>query len=241
MNIAFYNAYTALQAHQQNINSISNNIANVSTNGYKGTNVNFDDLIYTQMDLNNKATELMQGHGVKVGGIQTNFDQGLFVNTNSQTAFAIIGSGFFAVLNKGKIEYTRDGAFGVSIQQDKAYLVRNDGSYILDKNQKPIELTKKDDQWDIDTAKEKIGVFRFNNPESLIKLNNTSYSPSVSSGNAISAEEDSFLLVQFYLEQSNVELGPQMVALIEGQKAFQLNSRVLQTADQIEEIISNLR
>lgn len=241
MNIAFYNAYSALQAHQENINSISNNIANVSTNGYKGTKVNFDDLIYTQMDLNNKATELMQGHGVKVGSIQTNFDQGLFVNTNSQTDFAIIGSGFFAVLNNGKIEYTRDGAFGVSIQQNKAYLVRNDGSYILDKNQKPIELTKKDDQWDIDTAKEKIGVFRFDNPEALIKLNNTSYVPSLSSGNPISAEEDSFLLVQFCLEQSNVELGPQMVALIEGQKAFQLNSRVLQTADQIEEIISNLR
>lgn len=241
MNIAFYNAYSALQAHQENINSISNNIANVSTNGYKGTKVNFDDLIYTQMDLNNKATELMQGHGVKVGSIQTNFDQGLFVNTNSQTDFAIIGSGFFAVLNKGKIEYTRDGAFGVSIQQDKAYLVRNDGSYILDKNQKPIELTKKDDQWDIDTAKEKIGVFRFDNPEALIKLNNTSYVPSLTSGNPISADEDSFLLVQFCLEQSNVELGPQMVALIEGQKAFQLNSRVLQTADQIEEIISNLR
>jgi len=62
MNIAFYNAYTALQAYQQNINSISNNLANVSTNGYKSTNVNFDDLIYTQMDLNDKSTNLMQGH-----------------------------------------------------------------------------------------------------------------------------------------------------------------------------------
>ena len=70
---------------------------------------------------------------------------------------------------------------------------------------------------------------------------NTSFIPSASSGNVSLANEDSYLLVQSCLEQSNVELGPQMVALIEGQKAFSLNSRVLQTADQIEEIINNLR
>ena len=238
MNIAFYNAYTALQAYQQNINSISNNIANTSTNGYKSTKVNFDDLIYTQMEQSNN---LMQGHGVKAGSIQTNYGQGLFVNTTSANDFAIVGEGFFAALNKGQIEYTRDGSFSVSMSQDKAFLVRNDGSYVLDKNQKPIELTKQDDQWDIDSAKDKIGIFRFNNPEALIKSSNTSFIPSASSGNVSLANEDSYLLVQSCLEQSNVELGPQMVALIEGQKAFQLNSRVIQTADQIEEIINSLR
>jgi len=241
MNIAFYNAYTALQAYQQNINSISNNLANVSTNGYKSTTVNFDDLIYTQMDINEKSTNLMQGHGVKASSIQTNFTQGLFVNTSSQTDFAIIGDGFFATMNKGQIEYTRDGSFGLSIQGEKAFLVRNDGSYVLDANNKPIEITKKDNEWDIEAAKTSIGVFTFSNPDGLIKSNNTSFLISDTSGKATIAPEKSYLLVQSCLEQSNVEMGPQMVALIEGQKAFQLNSRVIQTADQIEEIINNLR
>ena len=241
MNIAFYNAYTALQAYQQNINTISNNIANTSTNGYKSSTVNFDDLIYTQMDVNNKSNELMQGHGVKASNIQTNFEQGIFVNTSSPTDFAIVGNGFFAVLNKGQIEFTRDGAFNLSIQNDKAFLVRNDGSYVLDRNQKPIELTKNGDNWDIDAAKDKIAVFQFNHPEGLIRTSNTSYLVSENSGNPTLVSEESTLLIQYCIEQSNVELGPQMVALIEGQKAFQLNSRVLQTADQIEEIINNLR
>jgi flagellar basal-body rod protein FlgB len=241
MNIAFYNAYTALQAFQQNINTISNNIANTSTNGYKSSTVNFDDLIYTQMDVNNKSNELMQGHGVKASNIQTNFEQGIFVNTSSPTDFAIVGNGFFAVLNKGQIEFTRDGAFNLSIQNDKAFLVRNDGSYVLDRNQKPIELTKNGDNRDIDAAKDKIAVFQFNHPEGLIKTSNTSYLVSENSGNPTLVSEESTLLIQYCIEQSNVELGPQMVALIEGQKAFQLNSRVLQTADQIEEIINNLR
>ena len=238
MNIAFYNAYTALQAYQQNLNSISNNIANVSTNGYKSTKLNFDDLIYTQMT---QSKDFMQGHGVKASSTQINFEEGYYVNTSSQSDFAIVGEGFFAILNKGQVEYSRDGSFGVSLFQDKAYLVRNDGSFVLDKNQKPIELNKQDDQWDIESAKEKIAVFRFNNPNALIKSSQTSFIPSNASGNALIANPDSYLLVQHCLEQSNVELGPQMVALIEGQKAFQLNSRVIQTADQIEEIINSLR
>lgn len=238
MNIAFYNAYTALQAYQKNLNSISNNIANISTNGYKSTKVNFDDLIYTQMT---QSKDFMQGHGVKASSTQINFEEGLYVNTSSQTDFAIVGEGFFAILNKGQVEYSRDGSFAVSLFQDKAYLVRNDGSFVLDKNQKPIELNKQDDQWDIESAKEKIAVFRFNNPNALIKSSNTSFISSIQSGNATIANPDSYLLVQHCLEQSNVELGPQMVALIEGQKAFQLNSRVIQTADQIEEIINSLR
>lgn len=241
MNIAFYTAYSALQAYQENINSISNNLANVSTNGYKSSNVNFDDLVYTKMDLNNKSSDLMQGHGVKASSTQTNFNEGIYVNTSSSSDFAIVGEGFFATLNKGQIEYTRDGSFGVSISQDKAYLVRNDGSYILDKTNKPIELTKKDNAWDIESAKDKIGVFKFDNPNGLLKLNNTSFGISNISGDATIATEDSYLLVQACLEQSNVEMGPQMIALIEGQKAFQLNSRVIQTADQIEEIINHLR
>jgi flagellar basal-body rod protein FlgG len=240
MNIAFYSAYTALQAYQTNINNISNNLANLSTNGYKSTSVNFDDLIYSQMNLSN-SDDIRQGHGVKAGSIQTNFDQGLYVSTSRLTDFAIVGDGFFATLNKGQVEYTRDGAFGLSIENDKAFLVRNDGSYILDSNQKPIEVLKKDNEWNIEEAKLKIGVFRFNNPDGLLKVNNTAYLASNVSGNPIKADEDSYLLVQSCLEQSNVEMGPQMVALIEGQKAFQLNSRVIQTADQIEEIINNLR
>ena len=75
----------------------------------------------------------------------------------------------------------------------------------------------------------------------MIKTSNTSYLVSENSGNPTLVSEESTLLIQYCIEQSNVELGPQMVALIEGQKAFQLNSRVLQTADQIEEIINNLR
>ncbi|MGL5978931.1 MAG: flagellar hook-basal body protein [Erysipelotrichaceae bacterium] len=243
MNIAFYNAQTALQSHQKNIDNIANNMANVSTNGYKAANSDFDDLVYQQINSNDKTTNILQGHGVKLAGTKTNFTQGALQRTDNLLDFAIMGEGFFAINDGNAITYTRDGSFYVGRSGEENYLVRADGSFVLDSNLQPIRLaTLEDGTIDAASALEQLGVFVFENLDGLEKANATGFYATTASGLPTVLGADSKTnLVQGALEMSNLDMGTGMVQLMEGQRAFQLNARVIQTADQIEEIVNNLR
>lgn len=243
MNIAFYNATTALQAHQKNIDNIANNMANVSTVGFKAGNSDFDDLIYQKININDRTTTLQQGHGVKLSTVKTNFTQGALNRTDNLLDFAIMGEGFFAINEGGTITYTRDGSFYVGRSGNDNYLVRADGSFVLDSNFQPIQLRiQEDGSFDSKDVLGRLGVFVFENTDGLVKANATSFYASQASGAPKAlGNTSSTTLVQGALEMSNLDMGAGMVQLLEGQRAFQLNSRVIQTADQIEEIVNNLR
>lgn len=145
MNIAFYNGASGMTTYQHQLDVLSNNMANVNTIGFKGSRANFDNLLYNRMYVNTPQT--MNGHGVRAVGDQLLMRQGNYVSTGEALDFCIMGEGFFAVERNGQVEYTRNGAFHIGVEDDgKAYVVTDDGAYVLDREGARIELQEKKDE-----------------------------------------------------------------------------------------------
>ena len=239
MNIAFYNGASGLVAHQSALDQVANNIANVNTTGYKPTRPEFEDLLYTQMYTNEEKP--MHGHGVKLSSADLLYGQGPIQQTYRALDFALMTDGFFAVQDlDGETVYTRNGAFDLSIEGKNAYLVDDQGRYVLDSRGSQITVNKlSDDTYDYSGLTDKIGVFVFDNPYGLESINNTSFRESDNSGTARVAQE--YLIREQALENSGVQLADEMTNLIVTQRAYQLSARVVQTSDEMEEIVNNLR
>lgn len=244
MNIAFYNAYTAMQAYQANLNVVANNLANVNTIGYREDRASFDDLLYQNMNVHNNEGKKV-GLGVKVGSVTTKMTQGAFDMTGLPLDFAItVENGFFAT-QKGEeetINYTRSGNFHISVEEDGNYLVDGSGAYVLDRDGEKI-LIEADENGDTDISGliDKIGVFSFANPYELEKNMSTRFIATEKSGEAELIENSRDVIYQGALERSPVDMADGMVEVITNQRAFQLNASLLRTADEIENIINTLR
>ena len=131
MNISYYTAVSAMNAFQKDLDVTSNNMANISTNGYKSMRSSFNDLLYTQMDMRPQA---QVGHGVRNDGPGTTFQQGIFRKTDRELDFAISGNAFFAIQTSEDEEepaYTRDGAFQISSTDDGNYLTTHNLHHFL--------------------------------------------------------------------------------------------------------------
>ena len=246
MNIAFYTAVSGMTAYQQDMDVLAHNMANVNTIGFKPLKSSFSDLLYTQMDTNVEGNH-MTGHGVRVATTDLLFGQGALEQTDNEMDFAIVGQGFFRVERGDHDEYTRNGAFKISVERGRAYLTTSDGGYVLDERGRYIDLDyfAESNVVDVEGIKDRIGIYTFSNPYGLIPTDGGSFLESTLSGPARSAARDADALpnelVQGALERSGVDLGTQMVDVIQTQRAFQINARIVQTADEIEEVINNLR
>ncbi len=248
MNIAFYTAVSGMMTYQQDMDVLAHNMANVNTTGFKPLKSSFSDLLYSAMDTKVEGNH-MTGHGVRSAATDLIFGQGPLEQTANDMDFAIVGQGFFAVDRGGdQLEYTRNGAFSVSAERGRAYLVTLDGGYVLDERGRQIELgfIGNSNVVDVEGIQERIGIYTFSNPYGLIPTDGGSFLETVISGEAQSADRagaDALPneLVQGALERSGVDMGQQMVDVIQSQRAFQINARILQTADEIEQVINNLR
>lgn len=247
MNTAFFTGVSGMVAYQKELDNLSHNIANVSTTGYKATRGNFADLLYTEMDTNGEPRPLV-GHGVRVESSRLRFEQGTPVQTNNATDFAIIGEGFFAVERDGEVEYTRNGAFNIGIQGRRGYLTTADGAKVLDSRGRQIVLTRDNEStmFDLDELVDRVGVYLFDNPHGLERTNASSFVETELSGKARTLRggrnvERPYQLVSHALESSAVDLADAMVDVMVTQKAFTFSAKMVQTADQIEEIVNNLR
>ncbi len=258
MNIAFYTARTGLTAYQEGLNQISHNIANVNTDGYKSGAIAFKDLIYSQMDTTN-GEENLYGHGVKANSKDLNMNQGTFNATYKELDFAIQGEGFFAMDDgTGVTKYTRNGAMYISIEADANYLVGFDGSYMLDAEGEritiPYELQESTNSAegeftgniDVRRIMDTLAVYDFSNKYGLTQMNATRFSESELSGPPILMVNEetgstTASIINGVLERSNIDLGTEMSNMIVVQRAYQMNAKVVQTADQIEEIVNSLR
>lgn len=243
MNIAFYNAYTAMQAYQSNLNVVANNLANVNTVGYREDRASFDDLLYQNMNVHNNEGKKV-GLGVKIGSVTTKMTGGSLDMSGLPLDFAITTeNGFFAVQKgeDGTINYTRNGAFHVSVEEDANYLVDMTGAYVLDREGERIVLESKDGEADTASLSSKIGVFSFANPYELEKNMGTRFLATEKSGEAELIENSKDVLLQGALERSPVDMANGMVEIITNQRAFQLNASLLKTADEIEQTINTLR
>lgn len=205
------------------------------------------------------------GLGVRNSAITSEFSQGAFQTSESPTSFAISGEGFFAVRNDGKTYYTRNGDFHFSIGAgNQMVLCTSDGLPVLSSEGQPITLPQDEyivskitvtangqlcypdannNAQPIDGAI--IGLFQFQNPSGLYKVGSTLFQTTESSGLPLNEAENDLLtkseLYQGYLESSNVQVADEMVNLIIAQRAYELNSKVITTADSMLQVANELK
>ena len=246
MNVAFYTAASGLFAYQHDIDVLANNMANVSTIGFKPSRVSFNDLLYTKMNINKEEPELA-GHGVKAQNVDLLFGESVMNFTGYPLDFAISGNGFFAVQNeRGETTYTRNGSFDISLSGQSGYLVDSVGNFVLDMSGRKIKLTAKNgsNEFDLSDLSSRIGVYTFSNPYGLESVGSSQFAATEKSGQAVSAAKSKnadYTLLSNALEFSSVDMADTMSDVMLSSRAYQFSAKMLQTSDEIEEIVNNLR
>jgi flagellar basal-body rod protein FlgG len=257
---ALYTSSTGMYAQQLNVDNIAHNISNVNTTGYKKSRIEFQDLLYQNLhrpvvneDMNQPAG-LWVGLGVKPAATQTIFSQGNLIPTDNPLDVAIEGPAFFRVLdaNGDDYLYTRDG----SLKTDsEGYLVTSDGYYLEGPDAiepEAYEVTVGTDgtvTYMIPGEEEaleagQLELARFVNPAGLEKVGRNLYRPTPSSGEAEDWDPDDDTTVSLhsgYLETSNIQIVEEMVNLITAQRAYEINSKVIQSSDEMLSTATNLR
>jgi len=244
----FYAGASCLISQQTNLNTIANNMANISTTAYKPQQAAFSALMY--QNINGGAGEgnyISNGHGVRIQKTGIDFTQGDLKSTNMPMDCAILGEGFFAIENRedGTLTYTRDGDFQLSLDGETAFLANSAGNYVLDAEGERIEVsgvtTDADgnvtSQGGFDSAK--VGVYKFANQYGMELAGGNQYKDTELSGEAEAVEKPE--VKAGYLENSRVQIAQEMVKMIEASKGFSFGSRVVQTADEMEKVINQLR
>ncbi len=258
---SLYTAASGMMANQMTVDTISNNLANVNTNGYKKTKMEFQDLLYqTMIEPGGTTSEgvrlpgsLQVGLGVKTSGNTRSFEQGNLSNTGNAWDVAISGSGFFQMRQSdGSTAYTRDGSFKVNAD---GILVNAQGNYLDPQIQIPANSTNPKisadgrvtivPQGQADPIEiGKIELSSFVNPSGLKSLGQNLYQETEASGKPLSGapgENATGSLAQQYVEASNVQLVEEMVNLIVAQRSYEISSKGVTTADQMLQTANNLR
>lgn len=224
---AYYTATNGAVSNQNYLEVISNNIANIETDGYKKSKPEFSELLYTNM----KGTDIKVGSGSKIQKVDILFNQGASYNTGKNTDFAIEGDGFFAVSFQDKTYFTRGGSFEVINMDDENFLMYH-GGYVLDENEEPIVLENNDNEINV-------GIFVLENNSDLKRIGNNLFE--IANEDAEYSLLENPKLLKGSLESSGVEISEELLKIIEIQRAFQLNSKIIQTADEIEQTINSLK
>ncbi len=227
----FYAAKSGAKSYQARLDVTANNIANVNTQGYKAQQISFTDLIYT----NAQGADFLVGNGTRVAATTVNAEQG-GLGQDGLRSVAIKGEGFFALVNgQNDPVYTRTGDFALSVENNAIYLTTSDGSYVLDQNEQHIQVT----DGDIGAAVNRAALYTFPNPEELQALGDNHYAATNASG-AAAVDEESQIVGSAY-ELSNVDLTSEITHMMLAQRGMQLSMRMIQTADELEQTVNNLR
>ena len=236
MDTSFYTAARGAMSQQERMNVVANNIANLNTTGYKTLSSVFMDLMYYNMRApEGELTRLKAGTGVMQERTNIDFSSGGPGVTGQPYDYALTGEGFFMVRDpaSGEITYTRDGHFSMSLRADGGmYLITDSGKLVLDGNRRPIRVT------DGEVSAEP-GVFTFVNTNGMLAVGNNEFSPVAKNGAPIRIENPD--LKNGYLEMSNVDLAEEMSKTIESSRAYAYALKMVQTSDEVEQTINNLR
>ncbi|MBQ5780511.1 MAG: flagellar basal-body rod protein FlgG [Spirochaetaceae bacterium] len=260
---SLWTAATGMNGQQQSIDTISNNLSNVNTTGYKKQRVEFEDLIYqTVKAAGTPATVdtvtpvgIQMGTGTKVASTQRMFDQGNLQTTGNFTDVAISGEGFFRVQQyDGSFAYTRDGSFKVD---SEGQLVTSNGlrvfpeiimpdGYQLETIAVSVDgrVTVKVNGSDEPLEVGQLELYRFANPVGLQAEGDNLYTETLASGDAIAGLpgfEGLGTLRHKFLEMSNVSVVNEMVQMIVAQRAYEISSKAIQTSDTMLATAANLK
>lgn len=241
-----------MSAQQLMIDTISNNLANVNTTGFKKQRVQFQDLYYETVEVGTASTATL-GSGSRISATDRSFRQGNVERTDDPLSVAIEGQGFFAVETASGTAYTRDGSFRLDaagrLCTAAGYTVLGDGGAIeIPERSTEIEITEAGAiSAVVDGVRQhlaNLGLVMFSNPAGLEASGGNLYKATQMSGEAVEAtagQDGAGILRGGYLETSNVEIVTEMVNLIVAQRAFELNSKAVETADQMWGIANNVK
>lgn len=252
-----------MSAQQRSVDNIANNLANVSTTGFKRSTIAFQDLFYENVAtskpgsaegrVSNDSPALQLGHGSRPVATIRNFTQGSLSETGNALDMAINGSGFFRIeMPDGSIAYSRDGNFS---RDSTGMIVNNSGLPLADQIEVPQDATA------IEVAQNgtvtalmaggndkielgQIELAKFSNPGGLEAQGDNLFKETQSSGApfiGMAGSEGFGALHQGYLEQSNVEIVNEMVRLIEAQRAYETNSKMVQTAEDMMSVTNSIK
>ncbi len=256
---ALWTASTGMEAQQLNMDVIANNLANVNSTGFKKSRADFQDILYQTEKMTGATsggtevpTGIQVGLGARVAAVQKVFTVGDFRQTGNELDVAIEGIGFFGVtLPDGSEGYTRAGAFK---KDSTGRLVSSDGYPLFPEVVIPDNITKisisqngtvevLQDGSSSPTEVGTINLVRFANPAGLNSMGRNIFAETSTSGTPVTGtpgSEGYGTLSQGYLEGSNVNIMEEMVNMIAGQRAYEVNSKAIKTADEMLQMTNQL-
>lgn len=267
---SLWTAASGMKAQQTGLDTISNNLANINTTGYKKERTEFQSLLYQTIqdktfdnEGNPKPISAQVGLGVKVSAISTEFTQGELTASTGAYDFAIQGDGFFMIqMPDGTTGYTRNGNFIMSVDANGITLSTAQGYAVLDSEGNPItfdadtdtskmtfdnygNIYLKDETGNPQATGIRIGAAQFNNPSGLTKIGDSYFAESPASGAARIETQDAALtqsvIKNGYLEASEVKAVDEMVDMIVTQRAYEMNSKAITASDEMLQQANNLR
>jgi flagellar basal-body rod protein FlgG len=248
-----------MEAQQLNLNTIANNLANVNTPGFKRSKIEFQDLLYQKPRTSGAEagggnvipTGIEVGNGSRVASTSKVFTQGQMTQTGEKMDVAIQGDGFFEVQKPdGTLAYTRDGTFKIA---PTGQITTNDGLPILSGFQPApagtSEVTISEDGnvtygGPSGSQTFRLTLTRFANPSGLKSMGGNLYEETAASGTPETGnpgEQGFGTTLQGYIETSNVNIVEEMVNLIVAQRAYEINSKSIQTSDEMLQNIANMK
>lgn len=258
---ALSTAGTGMVAQQYNLDTIANNLANVNTNAFKGQRADFQDLMYQTYKAsgaqgggsNRQPSPVQVGLGSMFASMAANLNQGTLQPTGRTFDLAISGEGYFQVeMPDGTTAYTRDGSFGLDANRQ---LVTGNGALVIPTIQIPEGATT------ITIASNgsvsasvpgqnepqplgQITVALFPNPAGLTRIGQNLYVQGGASGEPVIAnptEQGAGTINQGMIEGSNVQIVEEMVKMILAQRAYEINSKAVQSSDDMLQVLNNLK
>ncbi len=256
---SLYTAATGMGAQQLNMDVIANNLSNVNTTGFKKSRADFEDLMYqtlrqpgaTQAAGQMIPTGVQVGLGVRSVAIQKLFSQGDYQRTENQLDWAIEGNGFFKVLKGDQEVYTRSGAFKL----DNTGVIVDSNGYVL---QPQFTVPDGTTSVTVDSSGQitalgndgtvlgqaQLTIYKFANSAGLYAIGKNLFSASPASGAATEGNpgtNEYGTIAQGFLEMSNVSVVDEMVNMIVAQRAYEANSKSIQTADSMLQMANNVK
>ncbi|MDO8587049.1 MAG: flagellar basal-body rod protein FlgG [Armatimonadota bacterium] len=258
---SLWTAATGMEAQQLNIDVISNNLANVNTVGFKKSRVDFQDLLYQTLRAAGTAesqdaqvpTGIQVGLGTRAAATQKIFTQGDFQQTQNPLDLVIEGDGFFQVTTpNGDTVYSRDGAFKRDAQgrmvtsdgypMDPQITIPADATGVSIGSDGTVSVTLSGQAAPQEVGK--IQIARFANPAGLDSIGRNLLRATAASGDAVTDVPGTNGLGTIghgFVEMSNVKVVEEMVNMIIAQRAYEINAKAIQTADDMLSIANNLR